>query len=239
MEIQRGIGDQGGEALCLTNLGAVYLARGDTNNALTNFQQALQIRETLGVPGDIAAPLEGLGEVYTHTGQYDQALDLAHARAASSPAQATDAHQIAVVSHQMGLVFQYQGRLLDQRLATPSQHAADFLPSLALFQHVQEQQRLFQALLRGQGIRQALKRGQGLHVVTQAFQDLLCTRVEQRLREQRMMDMPDELFVVLASYIAGAFMTLMQWWPNRTWPGRPNGWMPFSVIWPCQGLTTC
>jgi AcrR family transcriptional regulator len=102
--------------------------------------------------------------------------------------------------------------VLDQRLATPSQHAADFLPSLALFQHVQEQQRLFQALLRGQGIRQALKRGQGLHVVTQAFQDLLCTRVEQRLREQRMMDMPDKLFVVLASYIAGAFMTLMQWW---------------------------
>jgi AcrR family transcriptional regulator len=102
--------------------------------------------------------------------------------------------------------------VLDQRLATPSQYAADLISSLTLFQHVQEQQRPFQALLLGQGIRQALNRGQGLHVVTQAFQDLLCTRVEQRLREQSVKDMPDELFVVLASYIAGAFMTLMQWW---------------------------
>lgn len=102
--------------------------------------------------------------------------------------------------------------VLDQRLARPSPHAADFLPSLALFQHVQERQRLFQALLRGQGIRQALLRGQGLQVVTQAFQDLLCRRVEQRLREQSVKDMPDELIVALASYIAGAFMTLMQWW---------------------------
>jgi AcrR family transcriptional regulator len=102
--------------------------------------------------------------------------------------------------------------VLDQRMETLSQNAADFLPSLALFQHVQEQQRLFQALLRGQGIRQALLRGQGLQVVTQAFQDLLRRRVEQRLREQSKRDMPDELLVALASYIAGAFMTLMQWW---------------------------
>ena len=102
--------------------------------------------------------------------------------------------------------------VLDQRMARSSEHAADFLPSLALFQHVQEQQRLFQALLRGQGIRQALLRGQGLQVVTQAFQDLLCRRVEQRLREQSQREMPDELLAVLASYIAGAFMTLMQWW---------------------------
>jgi AcrR family transcriptional regulator len=100
--------------------------------------------------------------------------------------------------------------VLDQRLATPSQQAADLIPSLALFQHVQEQQRLFRALMRGQGIRQALKRGQGLHVVTQAFQDLLCTRVEQRLALASVKDMPDELLVALASYIAGAFMTLMQ-----------------------------
>lgn len=102
--------------------------------------------------------------------------------------------------------------VLDQRMATSSQHAADLLPSLALFQHVQEQQRLFQALLRGQAIRQALKRGQGLQVVTQAFQDLLCRRVEQRLREQSKRGMSDELLAVLASYIAGAFMTLMHWW---------------------------
>ena len=102
--------------------------------------------------------------------------------------------------------------LLDQRLATPPRHAAAFIPSLALFQHVREQQRLFQALLRGQGIRQALLRGQSIQLVIQAFQDLLRTRVEQRLREESKQEVSDELLAALASYIAGAFMTLMQWW---------------------------
>lgn len=102
--------------------------------------------------------------------------------------------------------------LLDQRLATSQQYAADVIPSLALLQHVREQQRLFQALLRGQGIRQALLRGQGLQVVIQAFQDLLRTRVEQRLREQSKREVSDELLAAVASYVAGAFMTLMQWW---------------------------
>jgi len=102
--------------------------------------------------------------------------------------------------------------VLDQRMTTPSQHPADLIPSLALFQHVQEQQRLFQAFLRGQGIRQALNRGQGFRAVTQAFEDLLRQRVEQRLRGERKQGGSDELLVALATYIAGAFMTLMQWW---------------------------
>ena len=110
LEIQRGTGDHGAEALCLTNIGAVYLAKGDTSNALTYYQQALQLRDKLGVPGDTAQPLEGLGEAYTHTGQYDLALD-SLMRALDLARKANDAQQLAIVSHQMGLVFQYQGRL--------------------------------------------------------------------------------------------------------------------------------
>jgi AcrR family transcriptional regulator len=102
--------------------------------------------------------------------------------------------------------------VLDQRLATSSQHPAVLIPSLALFQHVREYQRHFQALLRGQDIRQALLRGQGIRIVTQAFQDLLHTRVEQRLREERKKGVSDELLAAVASYVAGAFMALMQWW---------------------------
>jgi len=110
--------------------------------------------------------------------------------------------------------------VLDQRLATSPQHAADLIPSLALFKHVQEQQRLFQAFLRGQGIREALNRGQGFRAVTQAFQDLLRQRVEQRLREQSKQEGSDELLTAVASYLAGAFMTLMQWWleTELAWP---------------------
>jgi len=110
LQIQRETGDQASEALCLTNIGAVYLAKGDTDNAFTNFQQALQLREKLGVPGDTAQPLEGLGEAYTHTGQYDQALNNLM-QALELSRKANDAHGIAVISHQIGLVFQYQGRL--------------------------------------------------------------------------------------------------------------------------------
>jgi len=102
--------------------------------------------------------------------------------------------------------------VLDQRLATSPQQTAAILPSLALFQHVREQQRLFQWLLRGQSIQQALLRSQGIQIVVQAFQDLLRRRVGQRLREERKKEVSGELLAALASYIAGAFMTLMQWW---------------------------
>ena len=102
--------------------------------------------------------------------------------------------------------------MLDQRLSTSPANTADLIPSLALFQHVQEQQRLFQAFLRGQGIRQTLNRGQGFRAVTQAFQDLLRRRMEQRLREESKRGESDELLAAVASYLAGAFMTLMQWW---------------------------
>jgi eukaryotic-like serine/threonine-protein kinase len=110
LQIQRETGDQASEALCLANIGAVYLAKGDTDNAFTNYQQALQLREKLGVPGDIAPPLEGLGEAYTHTGQYDQALS-SLMRALDLARKANDARWIALTSHQIGLVFEDQGRL--------------------------------------------------------------------------------------------------------------------------------
>ena len=54
LQIQRETGDQSYESQCLDNIAGVYLAMGDTNNAFTYSQQALQLREKLGVPGDIA-----------------------------------------------------------------------------------------------------------------------------------------------------------------------------------------
>ncbi len=102
--------------------------------------------------------------------------------------------------------------VLGQHIDTSPQDASVFIPSLALFQHVQEQYHLFQALLRGQSIQQGYLRGQGIQVATQAFQDHLCARVEARLREKREEGDSDELLQAVASYMAGAFMTLMNWW---------------------------
>jgi hypothetical protein len=49
-------------------------------------------------------------------------------------------------------------------------------------------------------------------MVTQAFQDLPRTRVETRLRGEGEKEGSDELLAAVASYVVGAFMTLMQWW---------------------------
>ena len=109
LQIQRETGDQAYEAQCLNNIANVYLTIGDNDNAFTYYQQALQLREKLGVPVDIADTLEGLSEAYTATGQYEQSMT-GLMRALELARTAGDAHIVAVVSHQIGLVFEYQGR---------------------------------------------------------------------------------------------------------------------------------
>jgi eukaryotic-like serine/threonine-protein kinase len=109
LQIQRETGDQGYEAQCLNNIANVYLTIGDNDNAFTYYQQALQVREKLGVPVDIADTLEGLSEAYTATGQYEQSMT-GLMRALELARTAGDAHIVAVASHQIGLVFEYQGR---------------------------------------------------------------------------------------------------------------------------------
>jgi eukaryotic-like serine/threonine-protein kinase len=109
LQIQRETGDQGYEAQCLNNIANVYLTIGDNDNAFTYYQQALQLQEKLGVPGDIADTLEGLSEAYTATGQYEQAMT-GLMRALELGRKAGNAQIVALVSHQIGLVFEYQGR---------------------------------------------------------------------------------------------------------------------------------
>lgn len=90
------------------------------------------------------------------------------------------------------------------------QHRTDLLPSLALFQHVYEQHRLYQALLRGQGI----------EIVTHAFQKHLRIRIETRIRAVKGKEIADDQLAAVSAYIAGAFMTLLQWWleTEMAWP---------------------
>jgi serine/threonine protein kinase/tetratricopeptide (TPR) repeat protein len=109
LQIQRETGDQSYEALCLNSIADVYLTMGDNDNAFTYYQQALQLREKLAVPGDLAETLEGLSEAYTATGQYEQAMT-GLMRALELGRKAGDARSVALVSHQIGLVFEYQGR---------------------------------------------------------------------------------------------------------------------------------
>ncbi len=63
------------EAVCLSNIGVVYFAKYDTDNALIYYQQSLQLRqeaEPARLP--FAETLSSLGDVHTAMGDYDQAL---------------------------------------------------------------------------------------------------------------------------------------------------------------------
>src|SRR5208282_5296564 len=79
-------------------------------DALTYLQQALQIREKLNVPDDIAATLENLGGAYADLGQYDQAMT-AYMRGLDLYRKSGDNQGAATISHSMGMVFENQGRL--------------------------------------------------------------------------------------------------------------------------------
>ena len=92
---------------------------------------------------------------------------------------------------------------LEQHLAQDSAHTDEIFPSLALFQHVKAHHFLYKALLWGQGISLIYKAGQTY--VTQA--------VERRMMalypnwQQATLPLP-----VLATYVSGVLLTLIQWW---------------------------
>jgi tetratricopeptide (TPR) repeat protein/predicted Ser/Thr protein kinase len=110
LQIQRDAGDETYQGLCLNNIATAYSQKGENQDALTYLQQSLQIREKLNVPGDIAATLHNLGEAYAALGQYDDAMK-SFMRGLDLYRKSADNQGAAVMSHSMGLVFEYQGRL--------------------------------------------------------------------------------------------------------------------------------
>ena len=82
----------------------------------------------------------------------------------------------------------------------PNQEESPFFPSLGLFRHVGEEYELYKALLWGSGIDLLIKH----------LQKSLSHRIEQGLQKsERDFDIP---LPILASFIAGSFLTLLKWW---------------------------
>lgn len=82
----------------------------------------------------------------------------------------------------------------------PEQEEMPFFPSLGLFRHVGEQYELYKALLWTPGIDLLIKH----------MQTSLSHRVEQGLQERKLeykVPVP-----IMASFIAGSFLTLLKWW---------------------------
>jgi AcrR family transcriptional regulator len=82
----------------------------------------------------------------------------------------------------------------------PGQDEIPFFPSLGLFRHVGEEFELYKALLWTPGIDLLIKH----------LQKSISQRVEHGLQaSERKFDIPNP---VLASFIAGSFLTLLRWW---------------------------
>jgi AcrR family transcriptional regulator len=88
--------------------------------------------------------------------------------------------------------------LLSQRI--PNQEEMPFFPSLGLFRHVGEEYQLYKSLLWGPGIDLLIKH----------MQKSLNKRIEHGLLESgQEFKIP---VPILANFIAGSFLTLLQWW---------------------------
>jgi tetratricopeptide (TPR) repeat protein len=109
LQIERDIGDEVMQAACLNNIGSVYFSKGEYQDALTYFQQALQLREKSKVAQDIVESVHNVAETSARMGQYDQAVSQ-YMRALDLRRSAGDARGGAIEAYSMGTLFSYQGR---------------------------------------------------------------------------------------------------------------------------------
>jgi serine/threonine protein kinase/tetratricopeptide (TPR) repeat protein len=107
--LEREIGNQSLEAVCLNNIGSVYSEKGQYADALTYLQQVLELREKAGVPQDTVDALHNLGQALTSMGEYDQAINH-YMKALDLRRSLNDTRGAALESYGLGQLFEYQGR---------------------------------------------------------------------------------------------------------------------------------
>lgn len=113
-------------------------------------------------------------------------------------------------------VLESMAEYLFETLRAPLTHKETnrvLLPSLQLFQHVQEQAQYFQVLQRGRAGALLWEKGQAL----------LSRTIEQALVSaslgERSLTVPP---VVVAQYLAGSFLSLLRWWLEAEMPYSPE-----------------
>lgn len=109
LQLERDLGNESLQAICLNNIGSVYSEKGQFDDALTYFQQALQLREKSNVPQDIVEAVHNLGDASAEIGQYDQAISQ-YLRALDLRRKMGDKRGAAIESYSLGKLFDYQGR---------------------------------------------------------------------------------------------------------------------------------
>ena len=94
----------------------------------------------------------------------------------------------------------------------PQEHVEQnpFFPSLGLFQHIQEQQKLFRALSWTSGV----------DILTKHLQKSMSEKIEEKLKSSgQAYEIP---VPVMANFLAGSFLTLVKWWLDNKMPYSPG-----------------
>ncbi len=85
-----------------------------------------------------------------------------------------------------------------------------YFPSLGLFQHVQQQYKLFKIL----------SWGSGADLMIKHFQKSLSEKIERRLQESgEQLDIPAP---VVATFMAGSFLSILRWWLDNKMTYSPE-----------------
>ncbi len=75
LPLLRAVGDRGGEATTLNNIGLVYSALGEQQKALEYYSQSLPLKRAVGDRGGEATTLNSIGLVYSELGEKQKALE--------------------------------------------------------------------------------------------------------------------------------------------------------------------
>ena len=108
LQLARELQDEPDQALCLNNIGSAYSNKGDYQAALTNYQQAYEIRNRLKLPEAIES-LRNLAEMNFILGEYDTA-QTQFLKALEASRDAKDKEMLALDSSTMGVLFAAQGK---------------------------------------------------------------------------------------------------------------------------------
>jgi AcrR family transcriptional regulator len=102
---------------------------------------------------------------------------------------------------------------LSQRLAQGDSGDRRILPTLELFQHVQEQHQLFNALIKGRGIDLFFEKGQAY------WSKKIEAQIRSLLPKGQKPAVP---LPIVSNHIAGALVTLLKWWLDNKMPYPPE-----------------
>jgi tetratricopeptide (TPR) repeat protein len=109
LQIQRDLGNERLQAICLNNIGAVYFEKAQYEDARAYYQQALQLREKAKVPSDIVQSVQNLAYTSVRMSQFDQAIS-SYMHALELWRSMNDARGAAITLNTLGTMLDFQGR---------------------------------------------------------------------------------------------------------------------------------